>query len=62
MKGRRVKSVCGKISPNLHDFIKNQIDGVNYQTMNDIVEEALIWYAWSIEKTKKNNGGGNSGM
>ena len=62
MKGRRTKSVCGKISPDLHDFIKNQIDGTNYQTMNDVVEEALVLFAWSIKQSRINNGGGNSGM
>lgn len=40
--GPRELVVSGKVSVELYDSARNLIDGINYRTMNDVVEDALF--------------------
>ena len=56
--GRREKVVCAKVSPVLSEAVKRIVEeNERYQTINDLVEEAVIDKVIAIERiTEKQEG------
>ena len=58
--GKRGPVICGKVPQKLYDAARDLIDGVEFKTMNDVVEEA-IWHFVMNMKREGDEGGTSLG-